>query len=468
VRRLRVLCGCSMASLTLPLLIHSPEGDPCYPDISSLGRNLLGLLWPATTLLRRMAVYLKLLFVIALLVLAGTVSENCHATDADSRAPAAEAYCEKATIEEICNKIGSSVSARVNLKTLEGNIVKSADDKDDGIRLNLVCTSCRRISLNLYSARTGSIPLNNSAQVGKGLVISAFGLRHKERRAANQTSGTFVILNKCGLLDEDVTIEGMLFGDSQIEPRLIEGRPDRKNLGASMCRRDEDEGENDTIVPEVAWDLSGLYKTKIPDFQCLRGKGYLDGTRVLDTPISGGNVRREEACPAKDTRMVVDMAAGAGKGGIMPIINLDSGNGLVFHFIDSPRWRDTDCKRIACKDPACNDVTCKHSDRQPFTVNTTPGNSFNVNFPIINITITPKDKNTMDTVVNFPRFGTVDPYEAHKCKDLYDDLGIRPSHWQPGDYRCSAPDSGHQPSKGRKRNGMAASPASAIGTAGHR
>jgi hypothetical protein len=403
-----------------------------------------------------MAVYLKFLLVAALLVLAGTASKNCRAADPDSDAPAADAYCEKATIEEICNKIGSSVSTRVNLKTLEGNIIRGADDKDDGIRLNLVCTSCRRISLNLYSAGTGSIPLNNSAQVGKGLVISAFGLRHKERRAVNQTSGTFVILNKCALLSQDITIEGMLFGDSQIEPRLIEGRPDRKNPGAPPCRRDEDEGENDTFVPPVAWDLSGLYKTKIPDFQCLGDKGYLGGTRVLDTPIHGGNVRREKACPAKDTRMVVDMAAGAGKGGIMPIINLDSGNGLVFHFIDSPRWKDADCKHI-CKDSDCNDAVCKHAEQQSFTVNTTPGNSFNVNFPIINITITPKDKNTIDTEVNFPRFGTVGEYEAHKCKDLYDDLGIRPSHWQPGDYRCSAPGSGNPPSKGRKRNGMAAS-----------
>jgi hypothetical protein len=91
----------------------------------------------------------------------------------------------------------------------------------------------------------------------------------------------------------------------------------------------------------------------------------------------------------------------------MPIINLDSGNGIVYHFIDSPPWRASDWQN------------------KSFTVSTTPGNSFNVNFPILTITIR-KHENSMYTEVNFPRLGAMGPYEACKIRDLYDELDIRP------------------------------------------
>ena len=125
--------------------------------------------------------------------------------------------------------------------------------------------------------------------------------------------------------------------------------------------------------------------------------------------------------------MMVDVVAGAWvpdkpkSGPIVkstPIINLDSGNGIVYHFIDGPAWKVTDTA---------------------FTVSTTPGNSLNVNFPVLTITITiasnddkdenehqHEDKHTIYAQVTFPRFGMMPKYKACKIRDLYDELDIRP------------------------------------------
>jgi hypothetical protein len=170
---------------------------------------------------------LKLKLAAILFLLVGAAAENCRAASPDSDAAVGDAECcENATIKDICRHIGFAATGQV---TLKGNTTKKFYGEDDEIRLNFVCTSPKRVSLNLYRASTGSTPLTNSALVGNGLVISAFGLHHKDRRTVNQTSGTFIILNKCGLLKSPrVIFEGMLFEDSQIVPQPIEGSSEKE------------------------------------------------------------------------------------------------------------------------------------------------------------------------------------------------------------------------------------------------
>jgi hypothetical protein len=416
-----------------------------------------------------MAVCLRFQLPAVLLVLLAAASETCAAASEVS-----DSDCERATIEKVCEHVGQ-MSEEVTLSTRKG-----AFDEGDGTRLNLVCNSRKRMSLNLYSTRTGNIPLNNSGLAGdRGLVISAFGLRHKDRSWFTQTSGMYVILNKCELLKSHPTFRGMLFGDSQITPQLINGTShpkdvryaracnsklaDHANAGsrlgaahsplplpmatsrmtpASVERPllpEEESSEGEDGLPMTGhdptpWQLSGLYKTQIPNFQCLRDKGFLVGTQVRSPlGIHGGNRDWQAACPSKDALMMVDVLAGAWVPDkpksepivkSTPIINLDSGNGIVYHFIDGPAWKVTDTA---------------------FTVSTTPGNSLNVNFPVLTITITiapnddedenehqhqhqhqHQDKHTMYAQVTFPRFGMMPKYKACKIRDLYDELDIRP------------------------------------------
>ena len=415
-----------------------------------------------------MAVCSRLQLPTVLLVLLAAASETCAAASEVS-----DSDCERATIEKVCEHVGH-MSEEVTLNTIKG-----ASDEGVGIRLNLVCNSRKRMSLNLYSTRTGNIPLNNSGLAGdRGLVISAFGLRHKDRSWFTQTSGMYVILNKCELLKSHPTFRGMLFGDSQITPQLINGTsypkdvryeracnsklPDHANAGSRLGQigaahsplpmatswmnaasverpllPEEESSEGEDGLPMTGhnpapWQLSGLYKTQIPNFQCLRDKGFLQGTQVRSPlGIHSGNRDWQAACPSKDTLMMVDVVAGAWVPDkpksepivkSTPIVNLDSGNGIVYHFIDGPAWKVTD---------------------SAFTVSTTPGNSLNVNFPVLTITITiapnkdedehqlqqqqqHQDKHTMYAQVIFPRFGMMPKYSACKIRDLYDELDIRP------------------------------------------
>ena len=178
----------------------------------------------------RRVVCLKLQLPVALLALVSAVSENCCAASLVS-----DGDCEHATIEDICEHIGNQISKEVSLKE---SATKSVFDKDDGSRLNLVCTTRKRISLNLYNTGTGNIPLFNSALVGnRGLVISAFGLRHKDRRTINQTSGMFLILNKCDLLKSPPILRGLLFGDGQIKPQRLNGTPPPRRSSRVLQRR---------------------------------------------------------------------------------------------------------------------------------------------------------------------------------------------------------------------------------------
>jgi hypothetical protein len=364
-------------------------------------------------------------FFLALLV----VASESHAAASE----VSDADCERAKIEDVCDNIAGQMSEEVTLSTRKGT-----SNKEAGTRLNLACTTRKRMSLNLYNTSTGNIPLNNSGYAGnRGLVISAFGLGHKDRRTVTQTSGMFVILNKCELLKSHPNFRGMLFGDSQITPQLISGPTYPKDILAAesgaverpvLPEEESSAGEDDLPMLEhdpTPWQLSGLYKTKIPNFQCLGDRGFLDRTRVRPPPgAHRGNPDWETTCPPKETLMMVDVVAAAWVHDkpksarvvkSMPIINFDSGNGIVYHFIDGPPWKITDSR---------------------FSVSTTPGNSLNVNFPVLTITITiaheDKDedeheaKRTMYAEVNFPRFGTFKRYEACKIRDLYDELDIKP------------------------------------------
>src|SRR5215470_7839446 len=77
---------------------------------------------------------------------------------------------------------------------------------------------------------------------------------------------------------------------------------------------------------------------------------YRDPRPIKIRAPAHGNRYWQAACPSKDTLMMVDVVAGAWVPDkpksepivkSTPIVNLDSGNGIVYHFIDGPAWKVT-------------------------------------------------------------------------------------------------------------------------------
>jgi hypothetical protein len=149
-----------------------------------------------------------------------------------------------------------------------------------------MCTTRKRMSLNLYNTSTGNIPLNNFGLAGnRGLVISAFGLRHKDRRTVTQTSGMYAILNKCELLKCHPTFRGMLFGDSQIRPQLIDGAADTKDVRYERaCIRKREAASDPVKSPVLPEGESSASEDDLPEEEFSAGEDDLPATGHNPTP----------------------------------------------------------------------------------------------------------------------------------------------------------------------------------------
>ena len=228
----------------------------------------------------------------------------------------------------------------VPLRNLRSTKLKSPDRFD----LEIFCTNLDRLVISLANEDFGTISLTYSTPIGqRGLGFSMFPLAGDRQGISGMTPASFVVLNKCKLLNSHAV--GVLFNGSQIMPQPffgvlqtafspVERDLTNKNLvtvlpgvhRASDTGSDQEEPPDGKVDP---WDFSGLYEFDIPDLYCLKENGIVpkdyDYVPTVKTKVlrSGKLKDANKVCPNITSYLVVEALMAK-----TPIINLDIGSSV--------------------------------------------------------------------------------------------------------------------------------------------
>ena len=201
----------------------------------------------------------------------------------------------------------------------------------------------------------------------RGLVFSMVPFDRLTRRSTSGTTpGTFVILNRCELLQEG-HLNGVIFEGSQIMPLSFNGSIDQDSsdwdqsdtMPTLPSTREPSAQEVATSLTDSAatpaevarlkvdpWDFSGIYEFDVEDEDCLTKKGLMKNYKELSENEALGYIAPElriytrqqrtaqpnryweKLCPPRKATLVVDALAGE-----TPIYILDQGSFVTHHVI---------------------------------------------------------------------------------------------------------------------------------------
>lgn len=126
------------------------------------------------------------------------------------------------------------------------------------------------MTMFLWRPTIGTIGLAHSKMLGqRGLVFSMMPFDRPTRRSTSGTTpGTFVILNRCELLQGH--LNGVIFQGGQIVPLSFTGKIDQDLF-------DWDQSNTISALPSTkesaqTWDFSGIYEFDMEDEDCLTKK----------------------------------------------------------------------------------------------------------------------------------------------------------------------------------------------------